>query len=433
MAARSKRDRLEKISKKALKTALEWMWWRNQAGDDWRSLTKAEAADVIGSKLKAEEVDRLIDGLQADEPWFSPDLLAEVFGLPSKDAMLASRTHAALRDVMESLEEEGRVMTAWRSLKKWELEEYLKAKFSARDLAGVLGIVGEEAREDVDDEADADQDHGKDEDDAEGAPATHEAVSRQGRARNVDAPPGARFGSYLLIRRLHGGGMSDAWEGRTDDGMSVFVKRVRDNDAPILHALQREQRIYQRLEQITAEHRHLLRVYDWVHDDGFVGLVTEFADGGDLAGKVERGGQMAPFQAAAIAEQVIDGLLTLHRNDIVHRDIKPHNVLFARSHWRIADFGIAKNLNSVMTRRTMAQMGTRAYMSPEQEEGRQAAPAMDIFSFGKVLAYLLTGQTDPDAIPYPRWRDLACRCTERDPTRRPTAADVVAWFQQVDA
>jgi serine/threonine protein kinase len=227
--------------------------------------------------------------------------------------------------------------------------------------------------------------------------------------------------------------MAAAWEATSTDGQRVFLKRVRAQAKFDASALNREAAIYQRLQQITAANAHLLSVREWVRDDEWVALVTEFADGGDLAASIAKNGPMSTTGAVSVMRDVLRALSTFHQNDIVHRDIKPGNVVWTRGSWKIADFGIAKNTKHVVTNYTFQSVGTQAYMAPEQKEGADAAPPMDVFAAGKLLCFLLTGNTDVDAVPYPRAAVVVRACTSSNPAERPTALALLTMLNTLTA
>lgn len=237
----------------------------------------------------------------------------------------------------------------------------------------------------------------------------------------------AELPAYELLEELGGGGMAECFKARERaTGELVFMKRVRvgSNDQA---ALQRESEIYARLQYIECD--HLMQVRDLVRTGEHVALVTELADGGDLRHFVVSQPQkrLAPAAAAPIALQIAKGLAALHEADIVHRDLKPENVLRSGPHWKLTDFGIAKNRANAAPGVTFQQAGTYGYAPPEQFDGTAAEPSADVYSFGKVLVFLLTGKTDLDAIPieYSDLRRLAFRCASPMAESRPTVAEVV--------
>ena len=238
---------------------------------------------------------------------------------------------------------------------------------------------------------------------------------------------------YELLEPISGGGMAECFRAReVSTGDVVFIKRARlgSHDAA---ALQRESDIYGRLQYSDCE--HVLQVRDIRRGQGYVTLVTEFADGGDLKRLVEERGRpgLSPADALAIALEVSQGLGELHASSIVHRDLKPENVLSVRGTWKLADFGIAKNRANATPGKTFQQAGTLGFAPPEQFEGTQAEPSADIYCLGKLLAYLLTGGTDIDRIrpELADWRKLAYRCAQHAPDRRPAIGEVLEALRQM--
>lgn len=241
-----------------------------------------------------------------------------------------------------------------------------------------------------------------------------------------DAEHSVAFHGYDLLRNLDAGGMAESYEARyRDTGRRVFLKRVRKNSAD-KDALEREMRIYEKLMRMSTP--HVLQVLDFIRDDEYFALITEFADGGDLQTHVEARGDgrgLTVGEAKAIAESVATALRELHEHDIVHRDLKPDNVLSLGGCWKLADFGISKNVSLVMTQKTFQRYGTLGYAAPEQFQGVEARPSADVYSLGKIMVFLLTGQTDVDYVQFSAWRDLITRCISQDPQQRPLIGKVI--------
>lgn len=241
-----------------------------------------------------------------------------------------------------------------------------------------------------------------------------------------------RFHGYDLLRRLEAGGMAEAYVARNRaTGDRVFLKRVREQSAD-KDALEREMRIYEKLMRIKTT--HVLQVLDFIRDEEYVALITEYADGGDLQMHVEARGNghgLAVREAKDIAISVATALRELHRQGIVHRDLKPENVLCLGDRWKLADFGISKNLSRLMTQKTFQQYGTLGYAAPEQFQGVEARPSADVYSLGKVLVFLLTGQTDVDLVTFSQWASIARRCISSRPDDRPDIDAVVDELQAI--
>ncbi len=240
------------------------------------------------------------------------------------------------------------------------------------------------------------------------------------------------FQGYELLRRFESAGMAEAYQARQiGSRQPVFMKRVRIQSAD-KDALEREMRIYEKLSHLNLN--HVLQVFDSVKDEDYTGIVTEFADGGDLEQHVQsqnNGSGLPVADAREIALAVAGALEELHANDIVHRDLKPRNVLAIGEAWKVADFGISKNLSRLVTQKTFQQYGTLGYAAPEQFQGVEAKPSADIYSLGKLMVFLITGQTDVDHITYPAWRDLIGRCISHDPTHRPALDKVLEELSSI--
>jgi ATP-dependent Lon protease len=261
-----------------------------------------------------------------------------------------------------------------------------------------------------------------------GVPDDHSVGNMPGTSRVRPAHrPIELFHGYELLQALQAGGMAEAFRAReASTGRVVFLKRVRTISSD-KEALERETRIYEKLMRTRCQ--HVLQVLDFLRDQEYVALVTEFADGGDLNGYVLEAGDgtgMVPLEAKEIGLEIANAIQDLHGHDIVHRDLKPGNVLNASGQWKLTDFGISKNLARLMTQKTFQQHGTLGYAAPEQFQGCAAHPSADIYSLGKILVFLLTGQTDVDKVPYQVWRTLIVDCINTDPERRPDIAVLIS-------
>jgi len=161
----------------------------------------------------------------------------------------------------------------------------------------------------------------------------------------------------------------------------------------------------------SLSHPNLVRVYDIAEQDGVPCIVMELAEAGTL-----EGGRLAVDEAA----QVAGGLAYAHSRGVIHRDLKPGNLLRTRDGVvKIADFGIARALEETRVTQIGTVLGTLRYLAPEQAEGRDVGAEADVYSLGVVLDELLADK--PRSI-----RRLLERCRARDPRRRPTSADVAS-------
>lgn len=231
------------------------------------------------------------------------------------------------------------------------------------------------------------------------------------------------YDRYEVLRELTTGGMSTVLQARDlQTGELVCLKRVaaRGHDAD---ALLRETSIYDRL--CRHEFAHALDVHRIERDDVSIALITEWADGGTLEEYVDSkpNRRLDTTEAHAIATALLKAIEELHALDVVHRDIKPSNVLQHAGGWKLADFGIAKNTLREMTRATMQQVFTPGYAPPEQIEGVRAHASADVYAFGKVLTFMLTGETDPDKVPYPGWSHLVHACSAPSASDRVSVAE----------
>jgi serine/threonine protein kinase len=203
-------------------------------------------------------------------------------------------------------------------------------------------------------------------------------------------------GRYRLLEPLGRGGMGRVWRGRDETlDRPVAVKElILPQDVPdeergtlIARAL-REARTAARLR-----HPGIVTVYDVVHDSGMPWVVMELVAGSSLAEILRRETRLAWARAAGIGAQLARALAHAHQAGVVHRDVKPANVLISGDHVVLTDFGIARVLDSA-TRLTGTGLGIGSphYMSPEQWNGRDAGPASDVWSLGVTLYEAVEGR-----------------------------------------
>ena len=154
--------------------------------------------------------------------------------------------------------------------------------------------------------------------------------------------------------------------------------------------------------QIEAEsvarlkHQHFVQIYEVGSDDGLPFLALEYCGGGSLEDRIESG-PLAPREVAELVAKLADAMEHAHQAGVIHRDLKPGNVLFDENgEPKITDFGLAKKVGEDDSHtRTVSVMGSIGYMSPEQASGhtREATPAVDIYALGAILYRLLAGKT----------------------------------------
>ncbi|MDB4889996.1 MAG: hypothetical protein JWL61_1851 [Gemmatimonadetes bacterium] len=233
-------------------------------------------------------------------------------------------------------------------------------------------------------------------------------------------------GRYTIERELGRGGMATVFLAR--DGKhdrAVAVKMLHPEYAA---ALGRERLEREILVTARMQHPHILPLHDSGEHGGTLYYVMPFVDGESLRARLMREQQLAVGDAVRIAREIADALDHAHRHGVVHRDIKPDNVLLADGHAVVADFGIARLVSAALdsggTQQGMA-LGTPAYMSPEQiAGGEEVGPASDLFSLGCVLFEMLAGR--PPWIASNARALMAQRFTTPAPRLRSLRADVPA-------
>ncbi|SFT34629.1 Serine/threonine protein kinase [Geodermatophilus amargosae] len=207
-------------------------------------------------------------------------------------------------------------------------------------------------------------------------------------------------GRYRLLERIGGGGMGAVWLGRDELlDRQVAVKQVllaagadpETTDQQRLRAL-REGRIAARLS-----HPHAISVYDVALEQGVPWLVMEYLPSRSLAEVLAEDGPLRTDQAAQVGAQLADALAAVHAAGIVHRDVKPANVLIGRGDRidglvKITDFGISHASGDVTLTQTGQITGTPAFLAPEVAQGSEMTPASDVFSLGATLYTCVEGQ-----------------------------------------
>lgn len=200
-------------------------------------------------------------------------------------------------------------------------------------------------------------------------------------------------GRYRVEQELGRGGMAKVFKG-TDEvlGRPVAIKVL----APQLADDQSYVARFRREAQAAARlnHPNLVAVYDTGEDDGVKYIVMEYVEGKTLAEYLADGGRIMPDRAMEIAEDVCNALSVAHAAGIVHRDIKPGNIMLTpRGEVKVSDFGIARVPTTGDTvAQTVAVLGTASYLSPEQAQGQTVDRRSDVYSLGCVLYEMLTGQ-----------------------------------------
>jgi eukaryotic-like serine/threonine-protein kinase len=201
---------------------------------------------------------------------------------------------------------------------------------------------------------------------------------------------------YRVIEKVGSGGMAEVYKAVDEVlGRTVAVKVLHPRYAADPSFVARFRQEAQAAANLS--HPGIVNIYDWGRDDETYYIVMEYVHGTDLKVLVGQQGALDPMKAAQYASQVCAALAVAHGYDIIHRDIKPHNIVLAPDGTvKVMDFGIARAGNTTMTQ-TGSVLGTAHYVSPEQAQGRPLGPGSDLYSLGIVLYELTTGQLPFDA------------------------------------
>ena len=270
---------------------------------------------------------------------------------------------------------------------------------------------------------------------------------------SVTLTSGTRLGTYEIVAPLGEGGMGAVYRARdTKLGRAVAIKVILDQFAANEERVGRFER---EAKMLAALHHHrIASLFGLEHADGRHFLVMELVEGETLAERLRRGA-LPVEDALALAIQIAEALEAAHEKGVVHRDLKPANVkITPDGHVKVLDFGLAKAIENESTAGSAANsptlsmaasqagliLGTAAYMSPEQAKGFPADHRSDIFSFGVVLAEMLSGrqpfrgdtapeilasvlvrEPDTSTIPAdlnPRLLEIIQRCLAKNPRKR---------------
>ncbi|MER7006647.1 serine/threonine-protein kinase [Dactylosporangium sp. NPDC000555] len=252
--------------------------------------------------------------------------------------------------------------------------------------------------------------------------------------------------AYELIEPIGGGGTGTVWRARAlDRDEHVAVKLLREDLMAEPKAVDRF--VQERAILLMLRHPHIVGVRDLVTVGPSLGLVMDLVEGGSLRDHLHRQGTLPPAEAATLLAQVAEALSAAHRRGVVHRDLKPDNILLDRVdgelQCRLTDFGIARVLDTPSMTTPGVLVGTANYVAPETVYGGRPGPAADIYALGVVLFELTTGRPayaggpasailrrhvdeSPrrvDGMPDAIWQ-IVQECMDRRPGRRPAAREL---------
>ncbi|PSM44612.1 serine/threonine protein kinase [Streptomyces dioscori] len=250
----------------------------------------------------------------------------------------------------------------------------------------------------------------------------------------------AHIAGYRILGRLGAGGMGVVLLGRSQGGALVAIKLIRAeyaDDAAFRARFRREVSIARQVRN-----RWAVPVVDADTEAAAPWLATEFVPGPALSDAVGAGTPFPEHSVRALGALLAEALEAVHAAGMVHRDVKPGNVLLALDGPRLIDFGIARALDDTVLTATGTVVGSPGFLSPEQAQGRRIGPPSDIFSLGCVLAYAATGRRpfgsgpvdamlfrtvydppDLDGIPQ-ALLPVVQACVSKDAESRPTAAQI---------
>jgi tRNA A-37 threonylcarbamoyl transferase component Bud32 len=203
---------------------------------------------------------------------------------------------------------------------------------------------------------------------------------------------------YAISSLLGGGGMGKVFLGRDqvlDRNVALKVLRKRyAQDEEFVERFEREAKA-----AASLNYPHIIQVYDrGTAADGTYYIAMEYVPGGTLKDRILKVGSMQAAEAVRLASEVADALGVAHARGMVHRDVKPQNVLLtADGDAKVADFGIARAASETTISNSSLVLGTAKYMSPEQATGEPVGPASDLYSLGVVLYEMLTGEVPFEA------------------------------------
>jgi tetratricopeptide (TPR) repeat protein len=199
-------------------------------------------------------------------------------------------------------------------------------------------------------------------------------------------------GRYQIIEELGKGGMGRVYKVLDKEvNAKVALKLIKPEIASDKKTIERFRNELKVARDIA--HKNVCRMYDLGKEEGAYYITMEYVSGEDLKSFIRRSGIISIGKAISIANQVCEGLLEAHRLGVVHRDLKPQNIMIDKEgNARIMDFGIARSLRAKGITGSGVMIGTPEYMSPEQVDGKETDQRADIYSLGVILYEMVTGR-----------------------------------------
>lgn len=215
-------------------------------------------------------------------------------------------------------------------------------------------------------------------------------------SRRVTLAPGQTFGHYRVEKEVGRGAMAAVYRCIDERDRRVVAVKILalGDDWPESRLEEAKFRLQREAEAAARiQHPDIVNVYEAGEQDGRVYLAMEFVEGVSLAAHTHPGRLLPPRMIAEMCARVADALHFAHQRGVVHRDVKPANIVFDQQNRRVRvmDFGVARFADSQATR-TGIVLGSPSYLTPEQLDGRKVTPQSDLFSLGVSLFQLLTGQ-----------------------------------------
>jgi len=250
--------------------------------------------------------------------------------------------------------------------------------------------------------------------------------------------PGTVLGErYEILAILGQGGMGAVYKARdTELDRLVALKVIRPELTTNPEMLSRFKQELILARQIT--HRNVVRTFDLGQADGFKFITMEYLEGQDLRTVLKEKGKLPPNEAARIILQICRALEVAHGEGVVHRDLKPQNIMLdPNGRAYVMDFGIARSAYLPGMTQTGALIGTPEYMSPEQGKGEKLNERSDIFSLGVIFYEMVTGQSPfysetPLATLWKRMQEKAKPLCEVDPAIPKPLSDIVAKAMEIE-